>query len=237
MERVRTNRNATIAAGILLLSVLIVPAARAGEVIDRIVATVNGRIILQSDWDEALGYEAVLNGRSLADFSVDDRRAVLDRLIDQELLRGQMKAAHFVPASESEAATRVAEARKQYPEAVTDQGWQSLLGSYQLTEKDLLAHVRQQIDVLRLVDSHLRPSVQIDAKTIEAYYRDSFVPQLKESGAADVPLADVSAKIRELLTEQKVSELLVSWLQTLRSESDVRFPAGGASSDGGEQTR
>jgi len=237
MERVRTKRKFTIAALVILLGAFILPAARAGEVIDRIVATVNGRIILQSDWDEALCYEALLNGRSLADFTDDDRRTVLDRLIDQELLQAQMKSARFLPASEPEAAAHATEARKLYPEAATDQGWQFLLANYHLTEKDLLAHVREQIDVLRLVDAHLRPGVQIDAKTIEAYYRDSFVPQLKQSGAGEVPLADVSTKIRELLTEQRVSELLVSWLHTLRSESDVRFPAAGGSSDGGEQRR
>jgi hypothetical protein len=77
---------------------------------------------------------------------------------------------------------------------------------------------------MRLVEARLRPVVQVDAKSIEAYYRDQFVPQLKHSGASDVPLAEVSAKIRELLTEQKVSELLVSWLQTLRSEGQVHIP-------------
>ncbi len=56
------------------------------------MATVNGHIILQSDWDEALGYEALLNGRALNQFTDDDRRAVLDRLIDQELLAEQMKS-------------------------------------------------------------------------------------------------------------------------------------------------
>jgi peptidyl-prolyl cis-trans isomerase SurA len=206
------------------LSVFILPAARAGEVIDRIVATVNGRIILQSDWDEALSYEALLNGQSLEQFGDDKRRAVLDRLIDQELLRSQIKAADFEQASAEEAAARVAEARKLYPEAASDQGWQTVLARYHLTEKDLLAHVQQQIDVVRLVDAHLRPNVQIDSRTIEAYYREKFVPQLRQAGAGEVPLADVSSKIRELLTEQKVSELLVSWLQTLRSESDVRVP-------------
>lgn len=208
---------------------LIVPAAWAGEVIDRIVATVNGRIILQSDWDEAMSYEALLNGQSPEQFGEDSRRAVLDRLIDQELLRAQIKAADFEQASTEEAAARVAEARKQYPEAATDQGWQAVLARYHLTEKDLLAHVQQQINVVRLVDAHLRPSVQIDSKTIEAYYREKFVPQLRQSGAGEVPLSDVSGKIRELLTEQKVSELLVSWLQTLRSESDVRVPGAAAS--------
>jgi len=83
-----------------------------------------------------------------------------------------------------------------------------------------------------LVDAHLRPTVQIDSKSIEAYYREKFVPQLKQSGAGEVPLADVSARIRELLTQQKVSELLVSWLQTLRSENKVSMP--GVTESGGE---
>ena len=62
------------------------------------------------------------------------------------------------------------------------------------------------------------------SKSIEAYYRDQFVPKLKQSGSSEVPLAEVSSKIRELLTQEKVSELLVSWLQTLRSEGHVHIP-------------
>jgi hypothetical protein len=185
---------------------------------------VNGHIILRSDWDEALCYEALLSNRSLAQFTDDDRRAVLDRLIDQELLREQMKSADFPHATDAEVAARLAEARKQYPESASPEAWQALLAQYHLTEKDLFAHVRQQIDVMRLVDARLRPTVQIDSKSIEAYYRDQFVPRLKQSGSSEVPLTEVSAKIRELLTEEKVSELLVSWLQTLRSEGQVRIP-------------
>jgi peptidyl-prolyl cis-trans isomerase SurA len=201
------------------------PAHSAAEVIDRIVATVNGRIILQSDLEEALCYEALLTNRSLGEFTDDDRRAVLDRLIDQELLREQMSSAEFRHATDAEVAARVADARKQYPQAASDDSWRSLLARYHITEKDIFAHVQQQIDVMRLVDARLRPAVQIDAKSIEAYYRDRFVPKLRQIGASEVPLAEVSAKIRELLTQQKVSEMLVSWLQTLRSEGQVRIPS------------
>jgi peptidyl-prolyl cis-trans isomerase SurA len=219
-------RTKAIVVAVLTLFVSIFaqsPLARC-EVIDRIVATVNGHIILQSDWDEALRYEAFLNGRTLNQFSDEDRRAVLDRLIDQELLGEQMKSAFFQHATESEAAARVADARKQYPEAATPDGWQAVLSQFRLAENDLVAHVQQQIDLMRLVDAHLRPEVQIDSKTIEAYYRDKFVPQLKQSGSGEVPLADVVGKIRELLTEEKVNELMDSWLQTLRSESKVSVP-------------
>lgn len=240
MDRVRTSTNrkmTAVVALILLMVALILPAAGSAEVIDRIIATVNGHIILQSDWDEALCYEALLNGRALSQFTDDDRRAVLDRLIDQELLGEQMKSAFFEHASEAEAATRLAEARKQYPEAATAGGWQAVLARFGLSEKDLVAHVQQQIDLMRLVDARLRPAVQIDSKTIEAYYRDKFVPQLKQSGASDALSVEVAAKIRELLTQEKVNELMISWLQSLRSESKVSVPGTAGSTGEGVQTR
>ncbi len=208
-----------------------VPHARA-EVIDRIVATVNGHIILQSDWDEALSYEALLSGRPVSVFTDDDRRAVLDRLIDQELLGEQIKSAFFPHATEDEAAEKIAEARKLYAEASTTEGWRSVLTKFRLTEPDLVAHVQQQIDLLRLVDAHLRPAVQIDSKSIEAYYREKFVPQLKQAGSGNVPLENVSGKIRELLTDEKVNEMMVSWLQSLRSESKVTMPGASGSFQG-----
>jgi len=234
LKKIRMT-SALVALVALLGALAMVPASRA-QVIDRIVATVNGRIILQSDWDEALSYEALLNGRQFAEFTRDERRAVLDRLIDQELLREQMKSGEVRHTTESEAAAQVATARKLYAEAATESGWQALLAKFHVTENDLVAHVKQQAELMRLVDARLRPSVQIDSKTIEAYYREKFVPQLKQAGADEVPLADVTGKIRELLTEQRVSELLVGWLQTLRSESDVRTPGLPATSAEGVQT-
>ena len=232
----RFFRKYTAAVSLLFFAIaLVLPAS--GEVIDRIVATVNGHVILQSDWNDALRFEALLSARSLSDFNEQERRDVLDRLIDQELLSEQMKSASFQHASDEEAADQVAAARKLYPEAATDAGWNAVLDKFGMTEKSLQSHVKEQIDLMRLVDAHLRPTVQIDSKNIEAYYRDKFVPQLKQSGAEEVPLADVSAKISELLTEEKVNELMVSWLQSLRSESKVNVPGMEGSPGEGVQTR
>ena len=210
---------------------------RAGDIIERIVAVVNGHMILQSDWDDALRYEALLSARNIGDFSSEERRAVLDRLIDQELLAEQMNSALFKHATAEEAAKKVAETRRLYPEASSDDGWNAVLGKFGLSERALLAHVQQEIDLMRLVDAHLRPTVQIDSKSIEAYYRDKFIPQLKQTGAGDVPLDEVSSQIRELLTEEKVSELMVSWLHSLRSESKVSVPGWSGLPGEGVQTR
>jgi len=220
----------------VLFTVIFETQPVAAEVVDRIVAIVNGNIILQSDWDEALSFEALLTNRPLAQFSDDDRRSVLDRLIDQELLREQMKSADFLHASDAEVSARINEAKKLYPQAASEQAWRAILARYHLTEKDLAVHVRQQIELMRLVDARLRPAVQIDSKSVEAFYRDQFVPQLKQAGSREVPLSDVSSRIRELLTEKKVNELLVSWLQTLRSEGHVQIP-GASGDDRGVQSR
>jgi hypothetical protein len=40
-----------------------------------------------------------------------------------------------------------------------------------------------------------------------------------------VPLQEVTSKIKELLTQQKVSQLLTAWLQNLRAGSAIHTEA------------
>jgi len=229
-------RNRLFTLGCAFALVLAVGApARAGEVLDQIVATVNGHVILQSDWEDAMRYEAFIAGRHPGEITGTDRKAALDRLIDQELLREQIHASDFQRATDEEVAKRIQEVRKQYSDAGGDEGWHSLLARYGLTEAGLKERVALQSDLMRLVDARLRPNVNIDGKTIESYYNQELIPQLRQSGAKDVPLADVSGKIKELLTEQKVNQLLVAWLQNLRSGSEIRTAP--QSADSGTQVR
>jgi len=213
--------NMVILAGAVAI-LAAVQSCWAGDVLDRIVATVNGHIILQSDWEDELRYEAFVGGRALRQFPAAQRKAALDRLIDQELLQEQMHSSDFVHSSEPELLQRLQEIRKQYAEAASEQGWQALLGHYGFTEEGLKRHVSLQLDLARLVDARLRPGVSIDSGSIERYYNQELLPQLRESGAKAVSLAEVSPKIKELLTQEKVNQLLVAWLQTLRSGSEIQ---------------
>jgi peptidyl-prolyl cis-trans isomerase SurA len=211
-----------ILGGVLALILVSNPPARAGDVLDRIIATVNGHIILQSDWEDAIRYESFIAGHPAREMTGADRNAVLDRLIDQELLREQMHASDFQRATDEEVSNRIQDVRKLYPEASSEGAWQASLARYGLTEGELKNRVALQLDLMRLVDAHLRPNVNIDGKSIESYYNQELLPQLRQAGSKDVLLADVSGQIKELLTEQKVSQLLVTWLQNLRSGSDIR---------------
>ena len=209
--------------------------AGAADVIDRIVATVNGHVILLSDWEDSLRYEAFSAGRPLAGMTAEDRKAALDRLIDQELLREQQPAADAPQASPEEVAQRVAEIRKQYPEAETELAWRALLDKYRLSEDTLKSHVALELDLMRLVDARLRPSVTVDSKSIESYYNQELLPQLRQSGGQSVPLAQVTGKIKELLTQKKISQLLTAWLHNLRAGSQIRAEAFAPASGGRSQ--
>lgn len=204
----------------------------AAEVIDRIVATVNGHIILLSDWEDSLRYEAFSSARPLDRMTAEDRKSTLDRLIDQELLSEQMRASDAQHASLEEVAQRVEEIRKQYAGAETELGWRGILDKYGLSEESLKNRVAVELDLMRLVDARLRPSVTVDSKSIESYYNQELLPQLRQSGAKNVPLAEVTAKIKELLTQKKINQLLTAWLQNLRAGSEIRAEAMAAGSGG-----
>ena len=196
--------------------------AATGEVIERVVATVNGQPILQSDWDEEFRYEAFMNRKPLESLTVEDRKQALDRVIDQELLRQQIKGSEFEEASAQEPRDRIAELRKQFPEVKDDAGWKTKLEQYGMTEQDLSRHIALQLQLTRLISARLRPNVHIDSSSIETYYREKLLPQLRQSGVKNVPLVEVSPKIEELLAQQRVNELLAGWLHDLRAQSEIR---------------
>jgi hypothetical protein len=206
--------------------VLLAASSVAGPIVDRVVANVNGHVVLQSDWEEEVAFEAFEDGRSPDSFAAAERKAALDRLIDQELLREQVRPSQPAPAEQI--AVRVAEVRKLHPNSSTDEGWRSALQRYGLTEKALEKRLGDQIQLMKLVEDRLRPSVQIDQHAVETYYQDRLVPELKRAGNSAKPLTEVYDKIRNLLAEQKMNELLSGWLASLRSGSHILTPQSDA---------
>ena len=204
----------------MVLTICVLPL-RGGEVIDRIVATVNRRAILQSDLDSAVRYQALAESRTLESVTAEDVKKVLNRLVDQQLLLEEMGSSKSFGAPDLEVRDRIKEIRKQYPEAVTDQGWRSVLQRKGLEESEVAETIRTQLTILRFVDVRLRPNVRVDNSAIESYYQTEFLPKLHQAGGQEVPLAEVSRRIRQILVERQIDELLGTWLKSLREESDI----------------
>jgi DNA-binding transcriptional ArsR family regulator len=215
----------------MALSLAMAASAEAGQVVDRLVTKVNGHAILQSDWEQEVAFEAVSNARDPDSFTAAERSAVLDRLIDRELLREQVRPSQPAPADE--VAARVAEVRKLQPDCATAQGWHAKLQRYGLTQSALEKHLGEQIQLMKLVEDRLRPSIQIDQQAVETYYNDRLLPEIKRTGGRATPLTEVFGRIKDLLAEQKMNELLSGWLASLRSGSHILTPE----SSSGERNR
>ena len=216
-----------VAAGLMLGLILELGASSwAGPIVDRVVTNVNGHVVLLSDWEEEVAFEAFVDGRTPDSFTPEERKAALDRLIDQELLREQVRPSQPAPADQ--VAARVAEVRKLQPDAATDEGWHACLQRFGLTQSSLEKRLSDQIQLMRLVEDRLRPSIQIDQQAVENYYHTQLLPNLKKAGNTAKPLTEVYGRIRTLLAEQKMNELLTGWLASLRSGSHIRTPESSA---------
>lgn len=202
-----------------LMLLLAVPLASArAEVLDRIIATVNGEVVLASELEDSVSIQRLMSGGSAA----VDRSVELERLIDRALIGQQLQRSSMPEPSESEVAARVAELRAQIAPQSDDAGWAVLLASHGLTEADLRSHISLQLAVLRFIELRFRPSVYVSEKEIEKYYRESFIPQLRPSSAEPPPLTAVSAQIREIIVQQRVDDLLAQWLRARRAQTVIR---------------
>jgi len=207
--------------GVLLLMTAVVPAF-AGEVIDGVVASVNRQPILRSDWDEAVAFEAFMQQKPLDQVTSADRVLALQHIIDRQLLKAQMGDDSYMRPSEEKLQQDIAKLRTQVPNGKDDAAWQRLLASYGLTEDILKEHLRTEVQVMNFVEVRLRPDVHIEPEDIESYYKNRLLPDLQQNGAKPIPLDEVDSRIRELLTEQHIDELLDAWLHNLRQQADIR---------------
>src|SRR5271157_3590710 len=106
-----------IAICIVLLAPLV---AFAGEVIDGVIATVNRKPVLQSDWDDAVRFEAFMQQKPLRNVTEADRISALQRLIGRRLLEIQMSDANYLAPSHDELRASIAQLRQQLPAAKDD---------------------------------------------------------------------------------------------------------------------
>ena len=210
-----------------MVAVFLPGLALLAETVDRVVAVVNGHTLLLSEWDSAARREALLDRQPLESLTDASRRATLNRMIDQEVMRGEMENSSAPQSTPQEVAARLHEIREQYPNATDETAWNAILRRYGVTEAEMEAAVTIELNGLRLLDFRLRSSAQPDARQIERYYRDTYQPAMRAKSAQPVALAEVTPQIREILTQQKLNELTTAWLQELRTQADIRLNVTG----------
>lgn len=198
-----------------------------GTTIDRVVAIVNGDLVLDSDVNEEERFEAIQpfrapsnpNGESAYDRTVE-------RIINRELILQQSKLQPENAVSDSDLDKEIANLRKGLPECKqlhceTDEGWTRFLAAHGFTPDEMRNRWKQRMEVLAFIEERFRMGIRITAADIKSYYEKTFVPEYQKRGGTPPKLEAVSDRIQEVLLQQQVSNLLNDWLRSLRAQGGV----------------
>jgi hypothetical protein len=204
-----------------LLMIMLLAGVAQAQIVDRMVAVVNKRVILESDLDQATRVEFLLQAKPMERLTYADRTGVLERLIDRSLLDQQIVNPAMLDPAPEELRARIEEIRQGIPGGSKDESWKTILAGYGLTQQDVEEQLSSQFRILRFIDLRFRGLVRVDKEAIATYYQDRFLPEVRKRTASEPKLAEVSDKIEQILAEQRIDELLNNWLKTLRAQAHI----------------
>ncbi len=179
----------------------------AQEILDRIVARVENDIILLSDIQALSRYQQLVDGKSEA------QGQILDRLIDQWIVRTEADVAHFRPPSDADIDSSLSRLQKSVASAEEYEARKKQSG---LDDSEIRRIVGTQLYLSNYLDSRFRPSVQIDPKAIEDFYQTAVLPVAKARGQEPPSLEAARDSIQEALIQQRINEQADRWLKESR---------------------
>jgi peptidyl-prolyl cis-trans isomerase SurA len=201
-----------------------------GVVLDRVVAVVNGDVILESDVDEERRFEEIQPyRRSEADGSRDE---TIERLIDRTLILQQSALEPEDVIDDKPLDNQLAMLRKDIPDCKqyqceTDEGWTKFLGDHGFTVEEFRERWRKRMELLKFIAVRFQNGIKISDEEIKQFYETKMLPEYAKRNVAPPKLETISKRIEEVLLQQQVSALLVDWLKSLRVQGSVKMMTPG----------
>src|SRR5260221_6567160 len=208
MRPPRTIRSLLFLLGILLLASNIVLAQ---QIVDRIVARVENDVILLSDVRLLARYQLLVDGKSESDAQI------LDRLVDQWIVRNEATVARTPRPSEPDIQRGTQRLLQSFASNDDYQARRKLAG---LSEAEVTQLTAEQIYLDNYLDSRFRPSAQVDEAAIQDFYQTAVVPRAKARNQNPPTLDAAHDYIQEALIQRGIDEQAGRWLQ--ESHSRIR---------------
>ena len=203
------------------------PAVPAGQpvTLDRVVAIVNGDLILESDVDAEQRFAALQPFNEPRPVTRDE---LIDRLVDRALITQQMALQPEPPITDSQVDAQFATLRKSIPKCAayhcdTDAGWEKFVADQGFTVDEVRDRWRQRMAVLRFIEDRFRMGIRVEQADIDDYYKNTMLPVYKKENVTPPAEATLADRIQEIVLQQRVNKLLDDWLTALRAQGSVRM--------------
>lgn len=216
--RAQARRLAVLAAMVLAAGTRLY----AQEVVDRIAARVENDVILLSEVRALSRYQKFVDGQSESDDQI------LDRLVDQWIVRTEATAARFPRPSAAEIDRNLERLKKSF---ASEAEFEARIRESQLTEAEVRELVDSQLYLSNYLDSRFRPAVQVDPQEVEKFYHDGIVPRAKARGQEPPTLEASREAIQEALLQRGINAQADQWIRESRSRLHVDKLLGAAAED------
>lgn len=200
----------------LVAIVLCVPSAAATQsmTLDRILAVVAGRAILQSDLAAVVEFEL-----ERADETGDPMAALLERLIDRELILSEVERYVRAAASQAIVEARFQAVRGRYDSA---QDFDTALEQLGLDVVQLRNRIRDDLRIEAYLEQRFGSTARPTDEAVLRYYRENRATFVRNDGI--VPLAEVESAVRDRLAEEQRLALIAEWTLQLRRRATIIRP-------------
>ncbi len=203
------------AAGVV--SVLLLAAGvRAQQVVDRIVARVEGDILTESEMREAEQFQRLVNGAHKA----PSWEELLRQLLEQWIVAVEAGSSRFAHPTEAAVDGEVARLRRQIG---TPEEFERRVREIGLNAAAVRRQVERQMFLSQYLDYKFRPAALVEPKQIEEYYRAELLPRLAARGEKAPALESVQEQIREVLTQREITSRAERWLEESRARLKVEI--------------
>lgn len=205
--RLKTMR----ALSFVVLAALQTPGAAQAEVIDRVLAVVDGQVITLSDVRAALKFELVP-----PDVTSDPIHAGLQRLIDRRLMLAEVE--RYAPGEPVAPAidAGVAAIAARFPDALA---FETALNQSVMSREELRRFVRDSLRIDAYLQQRFATLIQPSEDEVVAYYRDH--PEEFTTAGALRPYADVRGQVRARVVEERRDTFVREWVEGLRRRGSV----------------
>ncbi len=196
-----------------------------GTEIDRVVAIVNGEIVLDSDVNEEHRFEAIQPYPSSVGRTITRDREI-ERLVDRDLILQQARLESQNTITDADVDKEIAKLRSTLPgcqpdHCATDAGWSQYLAERGFSAEEFRIRWKQRMETLGFIQERFGAGTTVSEGQVRELYQNTMLPQYKKAGTKPAPFVSVAPRIREILQQQQISSLLRDWLQSLRAQGSI----------------
>jgi hypothetical protein len=198
---------------LLALLALTAGYAASQELLDQIAARVESDIILLSEVRTLGKYQMLVDGKT------ENDGAILDRLIDQWIVRNEADTSRFPHPTDVEIAHGVDHLQASF---ASPEEYQARKKQSGLSDKEIARMLADQLYLSNYLDSRFRPAVLVTAKQVEDFYQEAVLPRAKAHNQAPPPLDASREYIQEALVQRGINDQADVWLKESRGRLHVQ---------------